>query len=417
MTKKELLKFPGRAFAYLGIGAVVATLLLIAVYLLPTEPMMRHVESFTESLPEEGEIVERETFTEAIILQSAAEAIEGKGILEKAMMIYRHDLTQEAWDPEGTLAALTNGADPQGMYLREYSRYWHGYLVLVKPLLLLFDWEQILVIGALVQIALLIGIAILSIKQKKIEVLIAVLAGLAVMKPLVMAASITMMLCSLVSLTTICLMLASQRVRGAYPYLFLTVGMVTSYIDLLTYPIVTLGLPLCVYFLLYKEESWKMCLQKLIVCGASWGIGYGGIWAIKWILCDLTMGQGTIKDAIWTIIGRTESAGGRPFFNGAFYATSLNVAECTPAAQIFFLLLLLATCAVAVWVMVRRRTKEILPDMLIRLLIALIPIAWFAVTQNHSAMHCPFTFRILGVAAASLMASVWLGAEKMLKCR
>ena len=51
------------------------------------------------------------------------------------------------------------------------------------------------------------------------------------------------------------------------------------------------------------------------------------MWAAKWVIADLTLHTGTIKDAIWSIIGRTEAIGGRPRMNGGFYVIGLNLHE------------------------------------------------------------------------------------------
>ena len=75
------------------------------------------------------------------------------------MMIYRPDVEEENWDPEGTLQAIREGRELSEMYSREYARYWHGYLVLVKPLLLIFTANQLVAFLAAVQIILLLGMA------------------------------------------------------------------------------------------------------------------------------------------------------------------------------------------------------------------------------------------------------------------
>lgn len=68
-------------------------------------------------------------------------------------------------------------------------------------------------------------------------------------------------------------------------------------------------------------------IKKLIGFCVSWGIGYAGMWAAKWVIADLTLHTGTIKDAIWSIIGRTEAIGGRPRMNGGVYVIGLNLQE------------------------------------------------------------------------------------------
>ena len=72
-----------------------------------------------------------------------------------------------------------------------------------------------------------------------------------------------------------------------YPEFFLIVGILTSYFDFLTYPVVTLGIPLCCYFLLESDRLWNN-IKRLTGFSVSWAIGYAGMCAAKWVIADLT---------------------------------------------------------------------------------------------------------------------------------
>lgn len=79
--------------------------------------------------------------------QNAIEKIDGRNPYEHAMWAYHMDLNDTAWTPEVSVKYLSGNGDTSAMILHQNSRYWHGYLVYLKPLLLLFTWEQILWIG------------------------------------------------------------------------------------------------------------------------------------------------------------------------------------------------------------------------------------------------------------------------------
>lgn len=68
--------------------------------------------------------------------------------------------------------------------------------------------------------------------------------------------------------------------------LFLITGMVTSYVDLLTYPLITLGLPMMVFLLRWQENdgTWRKKLLYFMGNSMFWGIGYALMWGSKWIL-------------------------------------------------------------------------------------------------------------------------------------
>ena len=75
--------------------------------------------------------------------------------------------------------------------------------------------------------------------------------------------------------------------RFAVCILFLVTGICTSYFDFLTYPIVTLGLPLCVWLLLIPYHN--KCIWQLVENAVFWAIGYLGMWAEKWILSSVVL--------------------------------------------------------------------------------------------------------------------------------
>jgi hypothetical protein len=413
--KREILIFLKRATICLSAGTVAGILLLMAVFALPTAPMQEHVGKFALEALEETDgngflaylFDERESFTDAIIMQNATEEAEGKGIYERAMMIYRYDLEEDAWTPEESLAAVSGGTDTATMYLKEYSRYWHGYLVLVKPLLILFTWKQILVFLTVLQLVLLGIFLLLTVRKGKAQAGIAVLCSYLLMKPAVMAASVTMSVCWILTLCVL-IYIAAKRDRleefSAYLTLFLITGMLTSYLDFLTYPIATLGVPLCVFFLLKEEGSMKKILEKLIGAVCGWGCGYIGLWGMKWVAADLTLHQGTIKDALWTVIGRTESVGGRPRMNGMIYTISLNLAEYAGSVRYFALGVAGAALVLVVIACFRTGVKETLVRQIPYAVVFLLPFLWIAAAQNHSALHARFTFRILAVSFLALAA-------------
>lgn len=411
MTRKEIFIFLKRAFICLLAGTVAGIFLLSAAFVLPTGPMLKHVEASAEQMfggdSEKNGFLqsieqERETFTDAIILQNATEIAEGKNIIERVMMVYRHDLEEEAWSPEETLLAICSGADTNEMYLKEYARYWHGYLIYIKPLLLILTWKQLLVFGAAVQLVLLAAVIVIAVWKKRIRLVIALLMGYFLTKPLLMAASITMSICWMLTLfVLIYMLLCNEKLadRSAYSTLFLVTGMATSYFDLLTYPVMTLGIPLCAYFLLNRGADAKTELKRALGYSVSWGIGYVGLWGMKWLVADLLLRQGTIKDALWTIIGRTEAIGGRPRLNGASYAIGLNFQEYRQPMYFYFMAAIIVISVVLLDIVcVRFGAREALMKTVPFAVIFLIPFAWITVAQNHSALHARFTFRILAVA-------------------
>lgn len=417
-----------RIIILLAGSAVIGTILLVLCFCIPTEPMKQNVTNSLKSMIKVGDEVpqdsfsrylwgKRETYTDAIMVQNAIERIADKNVFEHAMWVYHNDLEPEIWAPEESLKAYCNPDDDSTMYLHEYSRYWHGYLIYLKPLLLFLSWKQILWLGIVLQVLLMIAVFVAAMRRKQIEVGIAMLVGFAFMKPVLVLGSLTMAVCWLITLAAMLYMLlCHERLQEKqwYAEVFLMIGILTAYFDFLTYPVVTLGFPLCTYFLLEKMPSIKECVRKMVAFCFCWGVGYAGMWASKWVIADITLQTGTIKNAIWSIIGRTEAIGGRPRMNGGWYVIDLNLQEYPSVFVIAAIVLAIAVAVILVMASVRTSVKQVLLQVMPFTIIFLIPFAWIVVVQHHSALHARFTFRIISVA---LMAVICMGLTLVRSCK
>lgn len=411
-------------------SALLGTLLLVLVFCIPTGRIRQHVADSVDRVLVNGDRVtdnaflrhiaeDKESYTDSIIVQYAFEKIPGKNAFEHAMWAYHNDLEEGIWAAEDSLRAVLNGQDTSEMYLREYSRYWHGYLLYIKPLLLLFSWEHLVWLIILIQLALMAAVVAVSVRKKQYGVAPAMIGGLLFMKPELMLVSFTMSVCFLITLAAVLFMLLREdwlREKKYYPEFFLCLGILTAYFDFLTYPVVTLGFPLCIYFLISKHTKISETVKSIIFHSFCWGVGYAGMWASKWLIADVTLHTGTIKDALWNVIGRTEAIGGRPRMNGGFYVISLNLQEYDSVIYVVAAVVL-AVLAVGmfVWTLLRKVPFKIILESLVPFLVTgCIPFAWIVVVQHHSALHARFTFRILGVTAMAVCCIV-IQCVKMIK--
>lgn len=396
-------------------SAMLGTILLILAFCLPVERMQQNVAASIDKVLLDAEDVgedsfsqyvwlKRESYTDAIMVQNAIEKLEDKNVFEHAMWVYHNDLEPEYWAPEESLKAYCAGEDST-FYLHEYSRYWHGYLIYLKPLLCIMTWEHVVWLGIAVQIALMAAVVFLAVRKKQIGVALVAGAGFVFMKPVLVMISLTMSVCwviTLLAILTIQIYHKKLQEKKFYPEFFLIIGILTSYFDFLTYPIVTLGFPMCVYFLVEKGSSVRKILEKVIGYSICWGIGYAGMWAMKWIIADITLRTGTIKDAIWSIIGRTEAIGGRERMNGGGYVIGLNLQEYPEMYWWIAAALAIVSVILAAWAIKKSGIKNLILQMLPFAIIFCMPFAWIVVVQHHSALHARFTFRIISVAVVAI---------------
>ena len=79
------------------------------------------------------------------------------------------------------------------------------------------------------------------------------------------------------------------------------IGIVVSYFDFLTYPLVTLGVPLCLLLILQADKiTYLQKIKNIISLSIAWVIGYLGMWAMKWMIGSIA----THKNILWMLLNR-----------------------------------------------------------------------------------------------------------------
>lgn len=252
-------------------------------------------------------------FTDCLMLEHAVYAHPEHSILEQVLHMYRSESfydpnDEEGWWPGQSLKDyLENVPQPREV---SYSRYWHGYLLVLKPLLLLTSFNSIRLLNAALQL-IMVGFVIIEMTKKGANDLA---KGFMISMPFLFFVStftsLSLSVCLYIMLAALLVQMKWDRCwvnNSRYGVFFLIVGMVTSYFDFLTYPLVTLAYPLCVYLYFHGDKVWRN-VQNMCIFSLEWFFGYGGMWAGKWILSDLLTGSTTIRDALFTIAIRTQSA-------------------------------------------------------------------------------------------------------------
>ena len=198
--------------------------------------------------------------------------------------------------------------------------------------------------------------------------------------------------------------------RGWYWEFFLLLGMATAYFDFLTYPLVTLGFPLCVFLYLSSDKP-KTAFVKALAFILSWIIGYGGLWAMKWVVTDLLVGGNVIMDGWNTLFVRTGAAQGQNVLSGFLSVLKQNLSVYGNWGFYLFAM------GIGLWLfsLLARCRKGFRMDgikyMLPFLLPALLPFIWIFFTQNHSGQHWIYTCKIFAVSAFALICAFGKGIE------
>lgn len=391
------------------ISICLGTVFLYAAYLLPTTSMNRHLEESIPIFQAEGAYPQQvgwcsstlDNFTDALMLLTAAYD-GGEPTIDKAMNLYFKTVEMTpAFNPVNSV--LNYGAENAELSTHTYTRYWEGYLVFLKPLLSAMNYQQIRILNQFFQMAILLVLVFLMERSGNRRFILPLLLSLGSLPLIVNAQSLTYSDVYYLSVGGSCvLILRWEKWKNSEKLLFffLILGILTSYLDFLTYPLVSFGVPVCLYFCLKKESSFWCSLKAFVCLGVAWSLGYAGMWAGKWVCASIFTGKNAMGEALSSILLRS----GTVLEDGAPVPLSdtilRNVGEWVKNP--FFILSWLF-CLVSLVLIMKRNCFECLAKHLIFVVIAFMPFAWYTAVRNHSYVHYFFTYKELVVFAFAAM--------------
>lgn len=418
---QKIIQIAGDLLKGIGIlagGSILGVLLLAAVYLLPVSPMKENVARSSAIFDYEGvypqmvqgyKSSQLDNCTDAIMLGIAAYSEEPAGGIRKAAALAMDARRVEFLgdDPVRSLNDYAN--DVEGKEDRKqvvgYTRYWHGYLIPLKLLLLFFDYGDIRFLNLFVQFFLTGWLMVLMMENGRKSLLIPFSILICVMNPVAEAMSLQFSSVYYITLISMLLILWGKRekmIRSA-AWFFFCIGVLTSFFDLLTYPLLTLGVPLALMILLFEGKMGEKLLLIIKVC-CTWGLGYAGMWGCKWIVASILLQRNVFTDAYQQILFRSSmQSDGNALQWGEVVWRNMRVLLRWPyfflAAAAGIILLKM------VWsVGLKDRERSAFLFGIPFFVIALMPFVWFCALGNHSYQHYWFTYRELGITCFALLA-------------
>ena len=417
MKPKEIFNRLWKNILYILLGGVAGTLLLLLAFKLPSQKMYVHVyqslpaleKEFTQGLVVDGyDASLTGNFTDCLMLFYSIYDNPEHSTLEQVMHMYRTESSAgEGWAPGESLRDYFNGEEQS----REvsYGRYWHGYLVLLKPLLMITNLNSVRMMMSVTQLLLVGMIIYAATKRGAGNLALGFLVSVPFFYFTSMFTSLSLSICFyIMGLAVLIPLYRHEKLKEKNRYLnfFLIVGMLVAYFDFLTYPLVTLAFPLTVVLYLDKD-SWKAKLQKLVCYSIQWGVGYIGLWAMKWILSDLLTDSKVIVDAIRTVSERTGTASDGNKITGLFRVLGQNLEVYFNWS--FYLLALIVVIFLIYHVVKNKYSYaklSFLKERFVILTVALYPVAWYFVTQNHSEEHYMFTCKNIAIMIFAVICAV-----------
>lgn len=285
--------------------------------------------------------------------------------------------------------------------LATYPRYWHGYIIFLKPLFVFLNLKQIYMINTFIQILLVLVVLYLFIKKLKPYVP-AYLLTIGTLNPMIIAKSFQLSsIYYAMLLTILCILIFSDAKdkKKIFLYTFVLDGIFVAFFDFLTYPLVAFGVPVVVVMLL-SNQSLKNNIIDLIKNGFAFLWGYAGMWVSKWIWASIFTNENVIMDGILSVLHRIGS--GEESVSDSVFATEINpVVSIVKNAESYFsdntigmiIAFIIFIGIIAFKKKIKINFKQSINTVIPIALVSLLSIAWFIVLNNHCTLHPHLEYR------------------------
>ena len=378
------------------------TLLLITVFAIPTSAIKNNIVESAKQIQKEElwfqplgfYLFQIDNMTDCLMMNINASANRDNPI--RSSMIVNYSQPYEYGDTgtylkmdETTLDIAENGANESNIF-SDYARYWHGYQVVLRPLLYIFNYNQIRILNYITFFILLSITLLLLYKRLNIIFALTFAATLVLSNIMIVPLAIQFSTCFYIAFIGMILILYRKKTIDSKQsaILFFSIGAFTSYMDFLTTPILTLGFPLVVLVAIDKE---KERLKTLFTQSFIWLLGYASIWSSKWLIGWILTGENIIDTALACAqqrVGNTIVFGGVEMYMNQFFDIIL-----TKISNMIYPICIAIGIMIALLIFYFYKNRDKVKNFNWLVIISLMPIVWFIVMKNHSLQHIFFTWR------------------------
>ena len=387
-------KIIGKCVVILAAGVAFGTLLLTLSYMLPVNTENRDITY--EILDKEGWYPRTSTVSskDGFFLSFYPDVLDNSS--DKIMLTIAMD--SSAGNP------LVRAMESYSEYAGSYSYYWHGYVTILRPLLLFFNFSEIRMWNGVCQVLIIVLLGWLIGRQKGIGYVLALMTSYILLEPRTLSMGLQYSWVFYIAYGGTLVLLCKRNFfaqKQRFLYFFLITGMLTSYLDLLTYPLFTWGIPLVWWIMVQEERKASEWIKSVIGSGIVWIAGYAGMWTAKWITASAILRRNVLKAAVEEVFLRsgTSKAG---MDNPAARWNAIYV-NWRHYAYKMYMILLVGWLLWWVFCSLRKRWNKS-GKRYAFFLIGLSAPVWYFVLSNHTMIHHLFTYRIFGISIMAFLA-------------
>ena len=286
-------------------AAVVGTLLLSAVFALPTDRIRENVKASVPQLTAEGDHfsvfsglrhTHQDNYSDAEYLNGALVGNDAKGFFTGLYGLeYENTEIPLSYDSPVTVLANVFEDGAELAYKAYGTRFWNGYEVFVKPLLSFLTYGQIRHLNFYLEMAVMAVLIMLMHKNGLAKYVIPVLISYLLWEPVTVAASMTFAGFFYVTYIPCIVLLAFPRFfreKHLYPLFFMAIGIAAVYFNMNYFQILSFIYPLLFFCLINGfPKSGKNSVLLFAAAFLCWFAGYAGMMVIKWLVYEVATGE------------------------------------------------------------------------------------------------------------------------------
>lgn len=378
--------------AYLTLG--------LAAWLVPDAPVHRHV---CQTL-ERGDLREQyppgiitrgrcrlDNYTDALIVNQALMLRTG-GISGMLLLPRRYDDTVQTHN-----LALAAAEAPDAV-ITHYARYWCGSVYITRLLFCVTDFIGVRYLLYIASSLLLLWLVLAMWKRGWRLPLLAVVYSLLMVNLFVMQLSMQFAPVLFIAVGAMLWLCYHPGVdRRSLALLFMVVGSLTAFLDMITVPTLTLGLPLAVLVWQRAEGHIGKGVRSIFSLAIVWLLGYTFTWASKWGLATWLTGEDVFASAYGQ--ARMWSDDGEAWLLRAVVTNVAHLRKWYILMPMAILLLLALVCH-------KRAGRPVAVQLAI---VAAIPLVYYLLMPHPAAWHNWYNYRAL----ATMLAAAFLAVAAM----
>ncbi|MCL2881980.1 MAG: hypothetical protein FWF45_03690 [Coriobacteriia bacterium] len=403
---------------FIGLGAILFGLLYATAFL-PRARIQGHIAQDRQKIVSRGQHPIEKFAGSQVILDGLSDAFmmsesltHYPGYTPLKQIILSPTLTA-SHDPGTETKLLNKQVMGQPVPLVNYTRYWHGYLVTLRPALTLFSYSTVVKLNIVISLLLMLGAAIAFRKVSGWVGAVTFVFSLLLVgywATVFNFQTSTMFLISFIGVITAALLLKHKEMTRWDYLLFLSLGIGTAFFDFLTIPLLSLCLPALYLIAAALKKGTPLRVRRIFLWFVCWGIGYVCFWAIKWIMVAALQGPAALKSILSQVTYRAGSSGAQGL-TGSLRLTgimrnikwfSYNLVGTGKSLP----LLALAAVVIAgfiitlVYMLFTKKTdlRTRLRSFFVIWAFAAVPFFWYMFALNHSVANALFTYRLLFVS-------------------